>query len=213
MSNGPLTADEICRHLESLSQARRVAFAAFWAQRSWPFYDRLHRRTAFGDPGEVQRLINTAWQAVDGRPASSSVIHASLHHLERLTPELETYPLLGYAGLQCTTATSDALELSDRDDLRLAIRPWHSFQGIIEHFLGWRDYRNVKVATRDWPPTELTNDPIWKANESALNLVLETIQRLDVSDVDLVALLRVNAVDAQTTQLVDVMDRLASTGA
>jgi uncharacterized protein YjaG (DUF416 family) len=186
--------------LRALSHRRRIAFAAFWAQRSVPTYLRLNQRSGFGDPRELQRCLDRAWLAVHGRSPNHSLVHASLHLLERLTPELETYPLLGYAGIQSASAVSNALELADRDDVELAIRAMLNFEDIVEYVVMRQHAPLRSDAQRNTARSNYMN---------TTKSLLATLADDRSSESELVELLRAGAVDQGAMALADELDQLA----
>jgi hypothetical protein len=188
----------------------RIAFAAFWAQRLLPAYGRLHSITGFGDPGRVQQCLNQAWSAAAGESPDEAAVAECQAELVELAPELEVYPALGYAGMECAAAVWDSLATISDPDADRAGSTEDAFVRVIEFLLTNRDGRRQVVATRAVDPLGFRSDPIWRVHSDVHDRVMATLTRTPPNRLaESVRDLQSAAADEDVTNLVDSLAALA----
>lgn len=197
--------------LMTLGTDQLVAFAAFWAQRLVPMYERFSVAEGFGSVVEIQSHIDLAWLAATGQevPAQSSDIARWEGRLLSLAPHLEARPILAFAAVQCVSATLEALLALHSDPADHALEAVDNYADVLRHFLLFRDHPGLLMVTRDPDPLNLGGDPIWGHEVEVLDEVIQTVASERAPSVETIVKLKSQAKDDAVSRLVENMFQLS----
>jgi hypothetical protein len=174
------------RRADVLDGPRRLAYSAFWAQALAPSYDRLSERVPVAEPAKVHAVLALVWAAVLEPTTSREVVAAAQRELEEVGPEIDAWPVLGYAGMEYIAASWDCLAMLHEDS---AASTRGAFKSVVEHYLINRHHRGVLVASKEPDPLGLLDDPIWEEPSQASGSLLNLLERERLGS-DLVATVR-----------------------
>lgn len=115
------------------------------------------------------------WDAALGHPPTHETVDRAQHYLVHAAPEIDVYPILGYAGMEYTAALWDALETIHGESR--AIRCRQAFADVLYDFLVKRDLPNLTpFASDNGDPFGLTTDPLWSGPTHATERLLTTLE-------------------------------------
>lgn len=195
--------------LEALGTAERIAFAAFWAQRLWPVYQRLHVLDGFGQPDQVQECLDLAWAAARGDLVDAPTLEACKGRLPDLAPEIDLRPVLAYASMECVAAVWDTLEVIQDPTAELSAATCDAFGGVIEHYLMNRDHPYAVIASREPDPLGMQHDPISETNVVVWVRLLDELGAMPVGVPGRVDFMKRWAMDTNAQSFADALTTLS----
>lgn len=158
----------------ALPTPARSAFDAYWAESLGPSYEHLALRASIPAPINVLGYLDILWATVSGASPASGAMARAQHQLQHLAPAIETWPVLGYAGMECVAAIYDALDAIEGNPTSV---PYRAFANAVSHYLMNRDHPGELLATKDVDPLGVRLDPIWDEPTTEWHAVMGLLER------------------------------------
>jgi hypothetical protein len=156
--------------------SRRVAFAAYWAERLLPMHQAFASASGDRNASFVRECVITAWDVARGMLRSPREIEDMQTTIVDVSPEIDRPPVLAAAAMEATSATWDCLDVVATGSDESATGAAMSASRVIGVLLMNRDHRGEVLFDDGSDALGLEGDELYLNEVAALNVVLDVLR-------------------------------------